>query len=69
MLLLKKEKMVASICNKMAIILTIIFLPSVISSNVTMEKIFESTAQAIQSKDIIKMENMLYKNYFTSEKG
>ena len=53
----------------MAIIFTIIFLPSVISSNVTMEKIFESTTQAIQSKDIIKMENMLYKNYFTSEKG
>ena len=61
--------MMTSTWNRVLIIFTTFFLPHIISSNVTMEKIFKSTAQSIQSKDIMKMENMLYKNYFTSEKG
>ena len=61
--------MMTSTWNRAVIIFTTFFLPHIFSSNVTMETIFKSTAQTIQSKDIVKMENMLYKNYFTSEKG
>ena len=61
--------MVISTRSKAAIVFTIFFLPSVFSSNLTMGMIFDNTAQSIQSKDIMKMENVLYKNYFTSKKG
>ena len=55
--------------SKAAITFTIFFLPSVFSSNLTMGLIFDNTAISVQSKDIMKLENMLYKNYFTSKKG
>ena len=55
--------------SKAAITFTIFFLPSVFSSNLTMDMIFDNTAKSIQSNDIMKLENVLYKNYFTSKKG
>ena len=55
--------------SKVAITFTIFFLPSVFSNNLTMDMIFDNTAKSIQSKDIMKLENVLYKNYFTSKKG
>ena len=61
--------MVIPLLRKAEIVFTIFFLPSVFSSNLTMEMIFDNTAQSIQSKDIMKVENELYKHYFTSKRG
>ena len=54
--------------SKATITFTIFFLLSVFSSNLTMDMMFDNTAKSVQSKDIMKLENMLYKNYFTSKK-